>query len=112
MTFEKLSVRLEGNMLTASQVRTVAFVTDDGVVCVDCAHDAFDNGEDVSDWRPLIAYEADELATTIGQDYEWEDEDVNHEYCSPALLCDINYQHEIVEEYHDEHNHDAPRSAE
>ncbi len=92
-------------MLTAAQVETVAYVTDDGIVCKDCAFITFENagGEAVAEYRPLIQYEADEWlgelseGSEIGPEGDFPD---CTEDCAPiALTCEQCWQ-EIVEAYH------------
>lgn len=75
-------------MLTATQVETVAFVTDGGIICRDCAESRFgelgvaaiEEGiaeflpQDVS---PLIRYELDNLVGELAWDYAAQDVDEN-----------------------------------
>ena len=71
-------------MLTASQCRTVAYLTDDGVVCPDCLKPCEANAELTEANREVSAYEADELAGDDGLYCER----CNTELVEPSPRCE------------------------
>lgn len=80
-------------MLTAFQVQTAAYVTEDGeILCSEC----FDRGDTYA--KPIIQYVLDEWQTSEAQDYEWPEDGVDHSECEPALF-DLNGD-VLLEAYH------------
>jgi len=102
-------------MLTAAQCEVVAFASENGeIFCTECAHNAMDEGEDVSGYSPWIAYVADEYQSERANELGIEDglPEGCTEDCMPfALECE-NCGGEIVEAYHYGHTDDGGQEQE
>lgn len=108
-------------MLTAFQCEVVAFWTDGGLVCRDCAVRDFEDqgGERVSEYRPVIRYGLDEYQSESS--YDWDGEcPLGNETpiragedscsCAHAVVCD-DCGDEILEAYEDDWSHVAEEEA-
>lgn len=97
-------------MLTAFQVETVAFLTDGGFICSDCAHKAFEEDPaETADLRPVSRYEMDEYDSENSRDWfsdrETDDEPDHTECaCTMGVSCD-ECGGEIVEPFEDTYAH-------
>jgi len=107
-------------MLTAYQCEVVAFVTDGGIICRDCAIARLDRGELDSEVSPLIRYSLDEEQSVMSEDWvnwDYDAEEIRDTEdgrfalihgrwhaegcaCGPAIFCDDGGE-ELVEEYVD-----------
>lgn len=109
-------------MLTAFQCEVIAYWTEDGLVCAECATGTLESegGDAVAGYTPVIRYSLDEEQTAEAEEYiRWDDaDDIREEdgerfaliggvwhveacACAPALYCADDSSHELLEAYTD-----------